>query len=96
MIQTWHTMKRIVAALVTFVACPCHLPITLPLLIALTAGTALGTWLENNLITVAVISTITLIGGSILAFKWIRESNLLRHGSAEMTERSEENVSIRV
>jgi len=44
-------MRRIggVALTVTgFLACPCHLIITLPLLISLLAGTALGSFLSHN------------------------------------------------
>jgi hypothetical protein len=44
-------MRRIggVALAVTgFLACPCHLIITLPLLISLLAGTALGSFLSHN------------------------------------------------
>jgi hypothetical protein len=44
-------MRRIggVALTVTgFLACPCHLIITLPLLISLLAGTALGSFLSRN------------------------------------------------
>lgn len=74
MLQIWHSIKGGVAAVVAFAACPCHLPVTLPLLIALTAGTAFGTWLENNTITVGVISTAIFIGGLGLAFKWMNES----------------------
>jgi hypothetical protein len=44
-------MRRIggIALTVTgFLACPCHLIITLPLLISLLAGTALGSFLSHN------------------------------------------------
>ena len=44
-------MRRIggVALTVTgFLACPCHLIITMPLLISLLAGTALGSFLSRN------------------------------------------------
>jgi mercuric ion transport protein len=75
MLQTWHTVKGGVAAVVAFIACPCHLPLTLPLLIMLTASTAFGTWLENNTVTVGVISTVIFVGGLVLAFKWMTDSN---------------------
>lgn len=74
MLQIWHTIKGSVAAVVAFVACPCHLPITLPLLIALTAGTTFGTWLENNTFSVGVISTVIFIGGLGLVFKWMNDA----------------------
>ncbi len=31
-----------------FLVCPCHVPLTLPLLVALFGGTALGTWLSTH------------------------------------------------
>jgi hypothetical protein len=64
MLYTWHTIKGWVAAALAFVTCPCHLPITLPLLIALTTGTALRTWLAHNAIAAAFVSTLLFIGGS--------------------------------
>jgi hypothetical protein len=44
-------MRRIGGVVLTvtgFLACPCHLIITLPLLISLLAGTALGSFLSSN------------------------------------------------
>jgi mercuric ion transport protein len=44
-------MRRIGGVVLTvtgFLACPCHLIITLPLLISLLAGTALGRFLSRN------------------------------------------------
>lgn len=40
-----------------FLACPCHLPLTLPLLVALFGGTALGTWLSTHTGLVIGLST---------------------------------------
>jgi len=72
--RVWHTTKGYIAGVVAFAACPCHLPITLPLLLTLTAGTAIGAWLVDNTITVAIVSTIIFIGGMVLAFTWINQS----------------------
>jgi mercuric ion transport protein len=44
-------MRRIGGAVLTvtgFLACPCHLILTLPLLLSLLAGTALGSFLSRN------------------------------------------------
>ncbi len=44
-------MRRIGGVVLTvtgFLACPCHLIITLPLLISLLAGTVLGSFLSSN------------------------------------------------
>ena len=74
MLKTWHTIKGYVAGVVAFIFCPCHLPITLPLLIALTAGTAFSAWLANNVFLVGAISTVVFVGGLALAFKWTGEA----------------------
>lgn len=71
MTSTWHKIKGYTAGAVALITCPCHLPITLPLLITLTAGTAFGTWLANNALVFGAISTVVFIGGIVLAFKWI-------------------------
>ena len=73
MLQTWRTVRGYLAGVVAFIACPCHLPLTLPLLISLTAGTAFGAWLAQNTVLVGVISTIAFIGGLALAFRWINQ-----------------------
>ena len=44
-------MRRVSGVLLTvtgFLACPCHLIVTLPLLASLLAGTALGSFLTSN------------------------------------------------
>jgi len=74
MLKTWHTLKGYIAGVVAFIFCPCHLPITLPLLIALTAGTAFSAWLANNVFLVGAISTVVFVGGLALAFKWTGEA----------------------
>ena len=79
-------MRRIggVALTVTgFLACPCHLIITLPLLISLLAGTALGSFLSLNtgLVTTgaAIYFVVALALGATLLF------NAKRPGSQEKT-----------
>ena len=66
-------IKASVAGVVAFIACPCHLPLTLPLLISLTARTAFGAWLAQNIVLVGVIATVAFIGGLALAFKWFTQ-----------------------
>jgi hypothetical protein len=66
-------IKAYAAGVVALIACPCHLPITLPLLVSLTAGTVLGSWLAQNTVPVGVISTVAFIGGLALAFKWFTQ-----------------------
>ncbi len=51
-----------------FLACPCHLPISLSLLLTLTAGTAIAAFLANNVWLIIAFSTIYFVGA--LAFGW--------------------------
>ena len=54
-----------------FAACPCHLPITLPLVLSLTAGTVLGAWLATNTPLVYALSTVLFFGWLTLGFTWL-------------------------
>lgn len=51
--------------------CPCRLPLTLPLLLTLTAGMAVGSWLANNSLIVYELSAVLFIGGLVLAGNWL-------------------------
>jgi len=67
----WQTIKGYVAGGVALIACPCHLPITLPLILALTAGTAVGGWLSANQTLIYSAFTLLFLGGLLLAGKWL-------------------------
>jgi hypothetical protein len=54
-----------------FLACPCHLPVTLPLLVALTAGTAIGAFLANNVWLIVAVSTIYFVGAIALGIRYV-------------------------
>ena len=51
-----------------FLACPCHLPLTLPLLITLLGGTALGGWLSTHTGLVIGLSTGYFIAALVVGF----------------------------
>ncbi|GMR09888.1 MAG: hypothetical protein BMS9Abin28_0708 [Anaerolineae bacterium] len=74
MSQTRSKIKGYVMGAFAFVACPCHLPITLPLLVVLTAGTAFSAWLSNNFLMIAAASTVIFVGALVLALKWTGRS----------------------
>ncbi len=73
MLTLWHNIKGTFMAVTAFIACPCHLPLTLPLLLGVTAGTALGAWLNQNVTLIYVFSTAYFLGG--LALKWLGTSD---------------------
>jgi cytochrome c biogenesis protein CcdA len=70
----WHRIGGFLAAGLALVACPCHLIVTLPLLFSVTAGTAIGVFLEQNRYGVIAVSIIAFISGLILAFRWLGSS----------------------
>ncbi len=74
MSQTLSAIKGYLMGGLALIACPCHLPITLPILVALTAGTAFSAWLSNNFLTFAGVSTVIFVGALVLAFKWTGRS----------------------
>ncbi len=64
-------MRRIGGTLLTvtgFLACPCHLIITLPLLLSLLAGTALGSVLSRNTGLVYAFATIYFVVALALGY----------------------------
>jgi hypothetical protein len=58
-----------------FIACPCHLPLTLPLLLALTAGTALGAFLANNVGVVFAVSGAYFVGALLFMTRGLLRDN---------------------
>ncbi len=75
MINRWHAIKGYFAGALALVACPCHLPLTFPLLLSFTAGTALGTWLQGKFGLLFGILTIIFVTGLGLAIWWLRNDN---------------------
>ncbi|MBI4673822.1 MAG: hypothetical protein HY741_19420 [Chloroflexi bacterium] len=69
-----------------FFACPCHLPLTLPLLLAVTAGTALGAFLANNISLIVVVSTIYFIGALWLGWRYVTQDEKVRQAPQSKTE----------
>ncbi len=67
----WNRIWGFLAAGVALITCPCHLVLTLPLLLSVTAGTAVGAFLEKNYYIVIAVSIIVFIGGLILAVRWL-------------------------
>ncbi len=54
-------------------ACPCHLPLTLPLLLAVTAGTAIGASLASNIWLIVAVSTIYFVSALALGWRYVTQ-----------------------
>lgn len=69
--QRWHSIRGYAAGAAALIVCPCHLPLVLPLLLTLTAGTAVGGWLAKNTALIYASATILFIGWLLLAIRWL-------------------------
>ena len=58
-----------IVGVTAFLACPCHLVVTLPLLIAAFGGSAVGAFLAANTALVAGLSTLWFVAGLALAWR---------------------------
>ncbi|MCL6649866.1 MAG: hypothetical protein K6U89_16220 [Chloroflexi bacterium] len=64
------TLAGWIVAATALLACPCHLPFTLPLLLALVGGTAVGSVILTNPDLVIVLATAYFFLGGVLAL-WL-------------------------
>ncbi|WP_448592163.1 broad-spectrum mercury transporter MerE [Thermoflexus hugenholtzii] len=60
-------IRKVLGIALAVVTCPCHLPVTAPLLLGLLAGTSLGAYLSTHLEVLAAVSTALFLGGLALA-----------------------------
>ncbi len=79
-------MRRIGGVVLTvtgFLACPCHLIITLPLLASLLAGTALGSFLTHNTGLVYAFASIYFVVALALGYWFLfGQSSQIRDANA--------------
>ena len=66
--------KGFFAGAVALLLCPCHLPLTIPLLLTLTAGTAVGVWMTAHikLVVYLILAIFALCIG--LMFMWLLQN----------------------
>jgi mercuric ion transport protein len=84
MLQHWEKIRIGVSGLIALVSCPCHLPITLPIILAITAGTSLGVWIANNTSMVLAISTVIFISSLLFTLRW--SSAASEPGNCKLTD----------
>jgi hypothetical protein len=82
----FYRVRGYLAAGLALIACPCHLLVTLPLILSLTSGTATGVFLKQNTGVIVVVSIIAFIGGLVLAMRWL--GNGVSEGAASSTKQS--------
>lgn len=73
-----------------FLTCPCHLVITIPLLMALLSGTAAGGWIAAHTGAIAVGASISFVGGLAVGAFLL----LVRSGAAATSSTSIRQVAV--
>ena len=70
----WQKIRGGLMFVISFIACPCHLPITMPLALALLAGTPLAAWIALNRGWVYGVLTGIFLLSLALGFRWMSSS----------------------
>lgn len=70
----WQKIRSGVMYVVAFVSCPCHLPITMPLILVLLAGTPAAVWITQHTGWVYGIMTGVFLLSLALGFVWMESS----------------------
>ena len=60
----------------SFVLCPCHLPITLAVVVAVLSGTAIGALVRGHLYVAGAIISITWLAGTLNGFNLMRRARM--------------------
>jgi len=71
----WQKFRSGTMFVISFITCPCHLPITMPLALALLAGTPLALWITQHSGWVYGILTGVFLLSLALGFAWMGSSN---------------------
>lgn len=74
----WQKIRSGTMFVISFITCPCHLPITLPLALALLAGTPLAAWIAQNRGWVYGGMTILFLLSLSLGLVWMKHIDASR------------------
>ena len=72
---------------ISFIFCPCHLPVTLAIIGVVLGGTTAGALLSTNLIVAGVVITAVWVFGTWRGLKLIRNANSCELPNAKRTLR---------
>lgn len=72
--MSWQKIRSGAMFVISFITCPCHLPITMPLALALLAGTPLAVWVTQNRGWVYGVMTGVFLLSLALGFLWMGSS----------------------
>ncbi len=69
----WQKIRSGTMFVISFIACPCHLPITLPLALVLLAGTPAAIWIAQHTNWVYGGMIILFLFSLTLGFRWMSQ-----------------------
>lgn len=72
--MVWRNVRSGVMFIFAAISCPCHLPIFLPLALALLAGTSAAVWLNQNVGWIASGMTIAFLTSLTLGLRWMKHT----------------------
>lgn len=72
--MTWHQIRSSGMLAISIVACPCHLPLVLPIALTLLAGTPIAIWLTQSVNWVAGALTIIFLSSLVIGLRWMTTS----------------------
>ena len=76
--------RGFLAAALALLLCPCHLIITLPLVLSLLGGTVLGGFLRSHMGFLFAVFLVFFVAATAFAFRWLNKQKPL-----EQTQRKE-------
>ena len=65
----------------SFVLCPCHLPITLGIVVAVLSGTAIGALIRGHLYIAGAIVSVLWLAGTLHGFNLMRRARIASYTS---------------
>ena len=71
----WQKIRSGAMFVVSFATCPCHLPITMPLVLVLLAGTPLAVWVTQHSGWVYAVMAGVFLLSLALGLIWMRSSD---------------------
>jgi mercuric ion transport protein len=89
----WQKTRSGVMLVISFVSCPCHLPITLPLVLTLLAGTPAAVWIGNHVGWVYGGMAVLFVVSLGLGLRWILQTNAAREACEPRPARSTKRPS---
>lgn len=69
----WQKIRSGIMYVVAFVSCPCHLPITLPLILVLLAGTPAAVWITQHTGWIYGVMTVLFLSTLGMGYWWINQ-----------------------